>query len=93
MLLYGRGSSFRQGNPDIPEVFSNGTTNWSELSEFEKSQLSALLAEDDSAYRIRLPLLYSLLISPLVLLRTISVRKQRMNWAHVVTVCIFTSIA
>ncbi|KAH6910439.1 hypothetical protein BKA70DRAFT_1424106 [Coprinopsis sp. MPI-PUGE-AT-0042] len=59
-----------------PETFSNGTLELQGLTEIEKSELGRLLVEKDSAYRIRLPLLYSLLVSPLVLLRTVSVRKQ-----------------
>jgi hypothetical protein len=52
----------------------------------EKAQLFKLLAEEDSAYRIRLPLFYSLFVSPLILLRAICVRKQRVKRAHLITV-------
>ncbi|KAH6874093.1 hypothetical protein BKA70DRAFT_1240758 [Coprinopsis sp. MPI-PUGE-AT-0042] len=75
-----------QGNVDIPETFSNGTLGWEGLSEVDKAQLSKLFEEEDSAYKIRLPLLYSLFISPLVLLRTVCVCKQSMKRAHLITV-------
>ncbi|KAH6869831.1 hypothetical protein BKA70DRAFT_1451693 [Coprinopsis sp. MPI-PUGE-AT-0042] len=77
------------GHVDIPETFSNGTLELQGLTEIEKSELGRLLAEKDSAYRIRLPLLYSLLVSPLVLLRTVSVRKQSMKRVHLITAAIY----
>ncbi|KAH6871656.1 hypothetical protein BKA70DRAFT_1450930 [Coprinopsis sp. MPI-PUGE-AT-0042] len=58
------------GKIDIPEAFSDDPSDWEELSDADKAQLSKLLAEEDSAYKIRLPLFYSLFVSPLVLLRT-----------------------
>ncbi|KAH6902504.1 hypothetical protein BKA70DRAFT_1434819 [Coprinopsis sp. MPI-PUGE-AT-0042] len=79
------------GNIDIPESFSKANLDHEVLTDFDRAQLSKLftLSATDSAYKVRLPLFYSLFVSPLLLLRTISVWKQSLDRLHMVSAAIY----
>jgi hypothetical protein len=78
---------FIQGHADLPESFSSNDLDSAGLAESEKIHLLSLLTNDDSSYKLRLPLLFALFLSPLALLRTKSIWKLSLNRCHLLKVC------
>ncbi|KAH6899605.1 hypothetical protein BKA70DRAFT_1437413 [Coprinopsis sp. MPI-PUGE-AT-0042] len=76
------------GNADTPET-SQGIVDLAALTEAEKEELSTLLSDADSPSKIRFPLVYSLFVSPLLLLRTLSAWKKSMDRLHLLTAAIY----
>ncbi|KAH6896315.1 hypothetical protein BKA70DRAFT_1231783 [Coprinopsis sp. MPI-PUGE-AT-0042] len=67
-----REAEMSNGNVDAPEAFRPGALDLAALTEGERAELSNLLSEKDSPSKIRFPLIYSLFISPLFLLPSLS---------------------
>ncbi|KAH6909845.1 hypothetical protein BKA70DRAFT_1425560 [Coprinopsis sp. MPI-PUGE-AT-0042] len=67
------------GAKDLPDEFDEILPL---LEEADRASFSALLAQKDSAHRLRLPLLFSLLVSPLALLRTTKLWRMKLDRAQ-----------